>query len=1611
MSHGPGNDCSERAFEGRKSASGAASPSEIDPSSVSPPGPNVSQPISILSGDLTPNSPLAPPYSPITPPRPSPLRSHPQSLARSLSPAQSPVAPPFSPITPAHSPPVTARSCALAVDPSSAIHPCSLPHRSPSTLAREEAEQIRRIERERQRARRAIESESDRLARLARNRQDSADRLAAETPAEREARLLRLRERRSEIRRSLNPTERADREVRLRHSRDLNDPLFGAAFSYTAAMDYQALPAVNIGKLDHVCQFCSARSFRGEADGLCCCNGRVRVDPICQPPEPILTLFSGLYAESRQFLRNIRRYNSCFQMTSFGVTGNVAEAEFMPTFRVQGQIYHRIGSLLPLPGTQPKFLQIYFIGDSNAQLDLRCRLFRDVQRGIVDNFQELFDRHNKLIRTFRTALDRMPSDEHRIVIRADRTPTGEHERRFNAPAEEEVAIVMVDSEHSRRDIVIQRRNQQLLRIDEMHPAYDALQYPIIFWMGNDTYHYTMKQVNPTTGEPTNKKVSTMSYYSHQLMIRDDRHNFVLKCGPLLSQFVVDMYAKIESERLRFLRFNQDKLRVDSYIHLRDAVLSDGNAANVGQQFILPSSFIGSPRHMHEYAQDAMAYVRLHGRPDLFITFTCNPTWSDITDLLMPHQPAHDRHDLTARVFRQKLLKLMAVITKHKVFGATRCFMYSIEWQKRGLPHAHILVWLQNRIRPEQIDSVISAELPDPEQDPILFGIVLKSMVHGPCGRLNPNSPCMNENHQCTKRYPRAFLRETQTGEDGYPLYRRRCPEDGGHSAVIESRSNSFTIDNRWIVPYCPILSRMFNAHLNVEYCNSVKSIKYICKYINKGSDMAILELDSADSNSNDEITRYQLGRYISSNEAFWRIFSFPIHDRYPAVVHLSVHLENGQRVYFTQSNVHAVIENPPNTTLTAFFSLCSTDEFARTLLYTEVPTYYTWNQSRKCFSRRRQGTIVPGFDGRASDVIGRMYTVHPSNSECFFLRMLLTKIRGPTSFEYLRTYEGRVCETYREACQLRGLLEDDRHWESALREAAATRSPRQMRRLFALIISACSPSNPSGLWEKFKQDLSEDILMRQRRANPSLDLQYTEAIFNEALILIEDICLTMAGKVLIELGLPAPNRSFTDPFNSEILRETSYNADQLNEFVATHLPNLVDDQRVAFSAITSAISGNQGGLFFLDAPGGTGKTFLINLILAQVRQRGHIILAVASSGIASTLLEGGRTAHSAFKLPLDVSRCEYPVCGITRSSAKGRMLQQCKAIIWDECTMAHKKLLEALDRTLRDLRSDQSIMGGVVVVLAGDFRQTLPVIRRATPADELNACLKQSELWRHVQKFHLSTNMRVHLRGEAGADAFCRTLLSIGNGSFPSDPRTSMIQLSPDFCCLVSSADELIERVFPNLNSNYRNKVWLCERAILAPTNELINELNLTIQDKLLHVPSRTYLSVDQTVEPDQAVNYPVEFLNSLSPPGLPPHKLTLKVGSPIMLLRNLDPPKLCNGTRLSVKRMSNNLLEATILAGAHRGEDVFIPRIPFIPTDLIFEFKRLQFPVRLAYAITINKSQGQSLKVAGVTLPTPCFSHGQLYVAFSRVGAPSNLYVFAPENKTKNIVYQQALQ
>ena len=219
--------------------------------------------------------------------------------------------------------------------------------------------------------------------------------------------------------------------------------------------------------------------------------------------------------------------------------------------------------------------------------------------------------------------------------------------------------------------------------------------------------------------------------------------------------------------------------------------------------------------------------------------------------------------------------------------------------------------------------------------------------------------------------------------------------------------------------------------------------------------------------------------------------------------------------------------------------------------------------------------------------------------------------------------------------------------------------------------------------------------------------------------------------------------------------------------------------------------------------------------------------------------------------------------------------------------------------------------------------------------------------------------------------------------------------------------------MYPNLQEKCRLGQqyydWLCERAILAPRNDVVNEINTTILEQL---PGRTvqFKSFDKTLEDNEAVNFPVEFLNSQNPSGFPQHDLTLKVGAPIILLRNLDAPRLCNGTRLCITALKRNLIEAVIITGCAKNTTVLIPRIPLLAQDLPFPFKRTQFPVRLAFSMTINKSQGQSLKVMGADLDTSCFSHGQLYVACSRVGSRSSSYVYVPGGTTKNVVYTQVL-
>jgi hypothetical protein len=231
---------------------------------------------------------------------------------------------------------------------------------------------------------------------------------------------------------------------------------------------------------------------------------------------------------------------------------------------------------------------------------------------------------------------------------------------------------------------------------------------------------------------------------------------------------------VENSRLNYLRNNQKQLRAEVYQGLLDGLGRNETTGMLqGRRIVLPASFIGGPRHMAQSYQDAMALVRAFGKPDLFITMTCNPKWEEIQRELKPGETANDRPDLVARVFKMKLDALMKDLKKG-LLGRVQAHVHVIEFQKRGLPHAHILLILgpeDKPLTPTEVDAIVRAELPDPAKEPVLYELVTKFMLHGPCGVANPQQACMKD-EVCTKNFPKAFQAETVVGNDGYPKYKR-----------------------------------------------------------------------------------------------------------------------------------------------------------------------------------------------------------------------------------------------------------------------------------------------------------------------------------------------------------------------------------------------------------------------------------------------------------------------------------------------------------------------------------------------------------------------------------------------------------------------------------------------------------------------------------------------------------------------------------------------------------------------------------------------------------------------------------------------------------------------
>jgi hypothetical protein len=363
-----------------------------------------------------------------------------------------------------------------------------------------------------------------------------------------------------------------------------------------------------------------------------------------------------------------------------------------------------------------------------------------------------------------------------------------------------------------------------------------------------------------------------------------------------------------------------------------------------------------------------------------------------------------------------------------------------------------------------------------------------------------------------------------------------------------------------------------------------------------------------------------------------------------------------------------------------------------------------------------------------------MYYAHPTSGEHYYLRMLLNCVKGATSYKHLQTMDGREHDTFKDACIAMGLLADDNEWHQALEEADVWASGRQLRDMFASMLMFCEVTNPRQLCDAHWESLSDDIeaMACCERVDPIVTLS-EDALKDRALCEIDQVLMRNGHRLEDFPTLPKSNYiPSIHGGNRLVEEELVYDWHSLTADADNVEDRLNDDQRNAYETILNAVTNKKGKLFFVYGSGGTDKTFVWTTLLSCLRGQGKIVLVIASLGIASLLLLGDRTAHSRFKILIDLH--DESTCNITQQMKVAELVRKADLIIWDEAPMMHRRAFEVVDCTLRDLmqlddaQATDKIFGGKIVVLGGDFRQILLVVPKGGREDIVSASLPRSHL-------------------------------------------------------------------------------------------------------------------------------------------------------------------------------------------------------------------------------------------------------------------------------------------
>ena len=1168
----------------------------------------------------------------------------------------------------------------------------------------------------------------------------------------------------------------------------------------------------------------------------------------------------------------------------------------------------------------------------------------------------------------------------------------------------EIALVASTVPKDRGCIYVQRDIKT--SVPNTSGMYEPLMYPTLFENGRRGW------------DISDRRTHTLYDYTGRTIMQSQRHQIG---GTVVQEWVLDMFSRWQEMNFNWMKRDEiitdhvSKRSEDNRQRLVTRGEWDKFSKNkddpsrkksefIGRMYALPCSVMGSPLAQKKLIDDGMAVITCHGKPSYFVTMTANPKWPEVESMLRALGPGHtakDHPEIVCRAFHLRKLDLLKRIRAglFSLDGGSPCYIQSVvEFQKRGLPHAHIIFRVSGPqpTTSDVIDKFVSTKFASLEHsDPRLYGLLKDKMIHtcktGRC-RDSDDAPCR-------KRFPMKPCDETHIDERGYTVYQR-------------------DVGDEYVIPYNAFLLDTYECHINVLVCVGAHVVKYLRKYLCKPA--VSTQVCFQDESVWDE---WQRCRYVSYTEAIYRFLGFSINTCEPAVHVHSVHLPGQEKAILLHdreandmmqmelgnllplrgkmptfhSDMLDYFARPPDTPGWIFNSL-------KYLPYLQAYEVVRGPRKRTCdlFFTDMNKHVVEVRATR-KPVVVRLFHVLSSNLELYSLK-LLTGHKSARSFVDYRTVQGVCYDSFFLAANAAGLIDDDEHSHCFREYVSSGSTPGELRYYFCLLI--CQGASAATLFDAYFRELSDDTIY-PRGTPSSLDERY---IRNHVLKSLE-IILMREGRQLSDFDLVLSDYDESIEDAAHLCQEALSRqlhlyppqrcATSFREKYACMRTNV--SQKYVVETIMDAVSTGTQAFLFVKAPAGRGKTFTVECALNGIRSLEKVGIPCAFMGNAASNYEGGTTCHKAFGLGFN-SEETHQLSSVTSATIRGALIRISAVLFIDEISTLNVTLFDEIERVCRELGDSSKPFGGKSVVVCGDFRQLAPIVKNGDRSQILAATVVSSRHW----ELFSTVELEAHEHMRDGEDPNWSGFVDV-----VGDGLVAELDLAHTGCKIFTDPDEARAWCFQEVLNGQKTKK---ECAILSTYNQPLEQHNNAIIDGMPGI--LVEIEACEATHPDEANGVCSEsFMRMYQDVGVPDHVIRIKKGATVHIVRNfMTEGGLLNGKKFIF--VSATRYNMTLHHPSDPNAIVVLPRIKFnIDVDGL-KFVRTQFPVKVSFATSVNKCQGKTLDRVLIDLRWPFFAHGQLYVALSRVRGSISIAFLTrvdefgvPKTKVNNIVYDELIR